>query len=41
MDTFLREGEPALGPEEKEYIKDMIYQAKMYFVSLKDRKNQG
>ena len=41
MDTFLREGEPALGPEEKEYIKDMIYQAKMYFVSLKDRKSQG
>lgn len=39
MDTFLREGESALGAEEKEYIKDMIYQAKMYFVSLKDRKS--
>ncbi|AFS52309.1 hypothetical protein [Leptospirillum ferriphilum] len=41
MDTFLREGEPVMGAEEKEYIKDMIYQAKMYFVSLKDRKSQG
>ncbi|MGL3710089.1 hypothetical protein ACSYAY_04395 [Leptospirillum ferriphilum] len=41
MDTFLQEGEPVLGAEEKEYIKDMIYQAKMYFVSLRDRKSQG
>lgn len=37
MDLFVKEGESALDPEEREYVKDMVYQAKMYFVSLKDR----
>ncbi|MHB8422883.1 MAG: hypothetical protein ACYDAM_09000 [Leptospirales bacterium] len=37
MDLFVKEGESSLDPEEREYVKDMVYQAKMYFVSLKDR----
>lgn len=37
MDLFVKEGEASLDPEEREYVKDMVYQSKMYFVSLKDR----
>jgi hypothetical protein len=37
MDLFVREGEDALEPEEREYVKDMVYQAKMYFVRQRDQ----
>lgn len=37
MDLFVLEGEAALEPEERDYVKDMVYQAKMYFVRQRDQ----